>query len=57
MSYRQSTKTEDGFGRCVSQPALPVAIRSLNDEELRTLLVALLYEWRNRTTEAESRPV
>jgi hypothetical protein len=57
MSYRQTTKTEKGFGRCVSQPALPFAIRSLDDEELRTLLVALLYEWRTRTSEARSRPV
>lgn len=57
MSYRQSIKSEKGFGHCVTQPSLPVAIRSLDDEELRTLLVALLYEWRARATHGESRPV
>jgi hypothetical protein len=29
--------------------SLPSAVRSLEDRELRLLLVALLSEWRNRT--------
>jgi len=36
------------FGPLIFQTALPDAIRSLDDTELRILLIALLQEWRHR---------
>ena len=36
------------FGPLVFRPWLPDAIRTLDDEELRVLLLALLQEWRAR---------
>jgi hypothetical protein len=36
------------FGPLVFRPWLPEAIRSLEDEELRILLLALLQEWHAR---------
>jgi hypothetical protein len=36
------------FGPLVFRPWLPDAIRSLEDEELRILVLALLQEWRAR---------
>jgi len=37
------------FGPLVFHTALPRAIRSLDDTELRILLIALLQEWRDRS--------
>jgi hypothetical protein len=39
---------EEPFGQFVFHAALPGAIRSLDDDELRILLIALLQEWRGR---------
>lgn len=39
---------DERFGQLVFSNALPAAIRSLDDEELRTLVLALLHEWRDR---------
>ena len=39
---------DEPFGPSVFHTALPGAIRSLDDTELRILLIALLQEWRNR---------
>ena len=41
------------FGRLVFRRALPDAIRSLENDELRILLAALLQEWRSRTEAAD----
>ncbi len=38
----------EGFGRFAFHSALPDAIRTLENDELRALLVALLLEWRYR---------
>lgn len=40
------------LGPLVFQTALPGAIRSLDDTELRILLIALLQEWRGRAERA-----
>jgi len=39
---------DEPFGPLVFHTALPIAIRSLDDAELRILLIALLQEWRSR---------
>lgn len=39
---------DDPIGQFVFHTALPGAIRSLDDTELRILLIALLQEWRGR---------
>lgn len=39
---------DDPIGPFVSRATLPGAIRSLDDTELRILLIALLQEWRGR---------
>jgi hypothetical protein len=39
---------DEPFGPLVFHTALPGAIRSLDDTELRILLIALLQEWRAR---------
>lgn len=39
---------EEPFGPLVFRATLPGAIRSLDDDELRILLIALLQEWRGR---------
>ena len=39
---------DDPFGPLIFHTALPGAIRSLDDTELRILLIALLQEWRSR---------
>jgi hypothetical protein len=39
---------ERRFGELVFRTALPHAIHSLDDHELRALLIALLKEWRYR---------
>jgi hypothetical protein len=44
---------QDGFGAFAFDAGLPGAIRSLENEELRALLVALLTEWRARTLPPE----
>ena len=54
--YRNNRPQSDGrqgpndrpFSPLVFRPWLPDAIRSLEDEELRILLLALLQEWRAR---------
>jgi hypothetical protein len=43
---------DDPFGPSVFHTALPGAIRSLDDTELRILLIALLQEWRGRAEAA-----
>ncbi len=40
---------DEPFGPLVFHTALPDAIRSLDDTELRILLIALLQEWRARS--------
>jgi hypothetical protein len=45
---RGEIPAEEPFGPLVFQTALPNAIRSLDDAELRILLIALLQEWRCR---------
>lgn len=40
-------------GRFALHESLPWAVRSLDDAELRTLLVALLQEWRDRAEMAQ----
>lgn len=37
------------FGDLIFQDCLPNAVQTLEDNELRTLLIALLREWRDRT--------
>ena len=44
---------KDRFGDFAFHAGLPGAIRSLENEELRALLVALLTEWRARTLPPE----
>jgi hypothetical protein len=44
---------KDSFGTFAFHAGLPVAIRSLENEELRALLIALLTEWRARTLPPE----
>jgi hypothetical protein len=39
---------DEPFGPLLFHTALPRAIRSLDDTELRILLIALLQEWRSR---------
>jgi hypothetical protein len=46
---RSEFSADEPFGRYVFHTALPGAIRSLDDTELRILLIALLQEWRGRT--------
>ena len=46
---RNQFSAEKPFGHYVFHTALPGAIRSLDDTELRILLIALLQEWRGRT--------
>jgi hypothetical protein len=55
MSCHDSARPDDGrmgadapFGPLVFHTALPDAIRSLDDTELRIFLIALLQEWRVR---------
>jgi hypothetical protein len=55
MSYHDAATPDDAgisadepFGPLVFHTALPCAIRSLDDTELRILLIALLQEWRIR---------
>lgn len=43
---------DEPFGPLIFQTALPGAIRSLDDTELRILLIALLQEWRSRAERA-----
>ena len=47
---------EEPFGPFVFHAGLPGAIRSLDDDELRVLLIALLQEWRGRTEMARPQP-
>lgn len=44
---------KDSFGAFAFHAGLPGAIRSLENEELRVLLIALLTEWRARTLPSE----
>jgi hypothetical protein len=44
---------QDSFGDFAFHAGLPGAIRSLENEELRALLVALLTDWRARTLPPE----
>jgi hypothetical protein len=44
---------DKAFGRFVFHNSLPSAVRSLDDEELRTLVLALLREWRDRAELAD----
>jgi len=55
MSYRDAvgprhseTAADEPLGPLVFHTQLPGAIRSLDDTELRILLIALLQEWRYR---------
>jgi len=55
MSYRDAAgsrgseaSADEPLGPLVFHTALPGAIRSLDDTELRILLIALLQEWRYR---------
>jgi hypothetical protein len=42
-------RSENRFAkRHVYQTAMPRAVRSLENDELQSLLIALLHEWRNR---------
>lgn len=43
-----ATAADEPFGSLVFHTQLPGAIRSLDDTELRILLIALLQEWRYR---------
>jgi len=43
----------EAVGRFALHQSLPWAVRSLDDAELRTLLVALLQEWRDRAELSE----
>ena len=49
---RDEISADDPFGPSVFHTALPGAIRSLDDTELRILLIALLQEWRSRAEAA-----
>jgi len=44
---------DEPIGQFVFHTALPGAIRSLDDTELRILLIALLQEWRGRAEGAQ----
>jgi hypothetical protein len=44
---------DEPIGQFVFHTALPGAIRSLDDAELRILLIALLQEWRGRAEGAK----
>jgi len=48
MIGKFETPADEPFGPLVFHTALPNAIRSLDDAELRILLIALLQEWRSR---------
>ena len=52
-SGTRNRSADEPFGRFVFHDSLPVALRSLDDVELRTLLIALLQEWRDRAELAE----
>ena len=45
---RRQSPDDSPFSPLVFRPWLPDALRSLEDEELRILLLALLQEWRAR---------
>ena len=47
-SEANKTSEDESFGPLIFHTALPGAIRSLDDTELRILLIALLQEWRYR---------
>jgi hypothetical protein len=41
------------FGEFVFHHAMPTAIQTLDNDELQTLLIALLQEWRSRMQRAK----
>lgn len=53
MSQTEAPAEDARFGDFAFHAGLPGAIRSLENEELRALLVALLTEWRARTLPPE----
>jgi len=50
----RESNQEGALGSVARHELMPGAIRSLDDQELRLLLVALLQEWRGRTCAAGS---
>lgn len=48
IGQEREMSADEPFGPSVFHTALPGAIRSLDDTELRILLIALLQEWRSR---------
>jgi hypothetical protein len=54
MTQIETSADDESFGAFAFHAGLPGAIRSLDNEELRALLVALLTEWRARTLPPDS---